>query len=56
MESAVLKYSGAETLSGPAEAVAPRNSLHAAAHLLDGEAQKEEGRIGETNSYHKASY
>ena len=45
MESAVLKYSGTETLSGFAEAVAPRNSLHAAAQLLVGEAQEEEGRI-----------
>jgi hypothetical protein len=45
MESAVLKFSGIETLSGAAEAVAPRNSLHAAAHLLDGEAEEEEGRI-----------
>jgi hypothetical protein len=45
MESAVLKLSGAETLSGFTEAVASRNSLHAAAHLLDGEAEKEEGRV-----------
>jgi hypothetical protein len=45
VELAVLKHSGAETLSSASEAVAPRNSLHAAAQLLYGEAQEEEGRI-----------
>jgi hypothetical protein len=45
MEIVVLKHSGSETLSSVAEAVAPRNSLHAPANLLYGEAQEEEGRI-----------